>query len=192
MSAAVKPWADRMPAPRKAFACDMNCSGVGKETVREVGCGDCMRITIYGDPVKARDDEIAELRAALADRQVAAPGEANGAIKTALHYAEKAYATPGLRDARKAMLDSVTVLRMNLAATPPLCPECQAREAGEAARKDLVAELRMHAANTNHQLGRRSSLMREAADEIDRLAATQPPLLLVLPDHERAAGKDGA
>ena len=60
----IKTWQERMPAPRPWFACDMNCSDSSKRDF-STGCGDCMRIKIYGDPVAARDAEIAELRAAL-------------------------------------------------------------------------------------------------------------------------------
>lgn len=43
----------------------MNCHSVGMGAIRESDCGDCCQITVHGDPVKARDAEIADLRAAL-------------------------------------------------------------------------------------------------------------------------------
>lgn len=61
----VKTWQERMPKPKTAWRCVMNCSGAfGK--VPEANCGDCEPFTVHGDPVAARDIEIAELRAALA------------------------------------------------------------------------------------------------------------------------------
>jgi hypothetical protein len=58
----IKTWKERMPAPTTGWHCDMNCSP------RDEGaeCGDCMRVKVYGDPVAARDAEIAELRDRLA------------------------------------------------------------------------------------------------------------------------------
>lgn len=55
----IKTWQERMPKPRIAYQCDMNCSprSEGKD------CGDCMPVRVYGDPVAARDAEIADLRA---------------------------------------------------------------------------------------------------------------------------------
>ena len=75
MIAAVKPWEERMPAPIKAFECALDCSGIGLGCPRAESCGDCARVTIYGDAVKARDAEIADLRAALAAGVAAAPAE---------------------------------------------------------------------------------------------------------------------
>jgi hypothetical protein len=65
MTITIKTWQERMPAPRPAFECTMNCSSVGMCAVLEDGCGDCRPITLSGDPAKARDEEIAELRNAL-------------------------------------------------------------------------------------------------------------------------------
>jgi hypothetical protein len=64
----VPTWQERMPEPRAAFQCSMNCSSVGMGNVMEKGCGDCMPIAVHGDPIVARDAEIADLRAALAKR----------------------------------------------------------------------------------------------------------------------------
>lgn len=55
-------WQQRMPAPRAAFQCAMNCSDAGMGRVLEKDCGDCMAIKVFGDPVAARDAEIADLR----------------------------------------------------------------------------------------------------------------------------------
>lgn len=66
MSAAIRTWQERMPAPRAAFYCSMNCSGVGMHAIRDDDCGDCGSTTVHGDPIAARDAEIAELRTALA------------------------------------------------------------------------------------------------------------------------------
>lgn len=60
----VATWQERMPPPRAAYQCSMNCSSVGMGAVREENCGDCMPITIEGDSVAARDAEIADLRMA--------------------------------------------------------------------------------------------------------------------------------
>lgn len=64
----VPTWQERMPAPRRAFQCDMNCGGVGLGKVVDKGCGDCMPIIVHGDPIVARDAEIAALRALAAER----------------------------------------------------------------------------------------------------------------------------
>lgn len=57
----IKKWPERMPAPRKEYQCAANCypSNPGPD------CIDCMPVTVHGDPIAARDAEIAELRAAL-------------------------------------------------------------------------------------------------------------------------------
>ena len=59
-------WQERMPAPRAAFECGMNCSGDGLVKSPDTDCGDCTPITVRGDPVAAMVDEISDLRAALA------------------------------------------------------------------------------------------------------------------------------
>jgi hypothetical protein len=71
MSAVIKTWRERMPAPRIEYRCAMNC------WPRNPGqaCGDCMSITVHGDPIAARDAEIAELRAELATRCYAEGGD---------------------------------------------------------------------------------------------------------------------
>ncbi|WP_314439469.1 hypothetical protein [Massilia timonae] len=63
----VKTWQQRMPKPRHAYMCDMNCSRDRRHN-SPTSCGDCMGVMVHGDPVAARDAEIAELRAALASR----------------------------------------------------------------------------------------------------------------------------
>jgi DNA-directed RNA polymerase specialized sigma subunit len=45
-----------MPAPRQQKYCTMNCSGGQRP------CGDCGTETVHGDPISARDAEIADLR----------------------------------------------------------------------------------------------------------------------------------
>jgi hypothetical protein len=65
VSAGIKPWSERMPAPWKEPVCSMNCSPPCTREERE-SCGDCAIVTRRGDPIKARDEEIAELRAKLA------------------------------------------------------------------------------------------------------------------------------
>jgi hypothetical protein len=66
MNQNIKTWQERMPAPRTEMQCVMNCYP------RHGVCNDCEPVTIYGDPVAARDAEIAELRAACAHRPAAA------------------------------------------------------------------------------------------------------------------------
>lgn len=58
----IVPWPERMPEPRTAFQCSMNCSGVGLGAIVEQDCGDCSTCTIKGDPVAARDAELADHR----------------------------------------------------------------------------------------------------------------------------------
>lgn len=53
-------WQQRMPAVRFKKQCDMNCS-----PRNPVGCDDCYTVEVKGDPIKARDEEIAALRARL-------------------------------------------------------------------------------------------------------------------------------
>lgn len=55
-------WKERMPEPWIEKVCDMNCS---PREVNRDNCDDCMPVRKYGDPIVARDAEIAELRAAL-------------------------------------------------------------------------------------------------------------------------------
>lgn len=70
--AAIPTWQERMPKPRRAYTCDMNCSR-DRRHESPTSCGDCMPVTVHGDPVKARDAEIADLRAALAAKSQGAP-----------------------------------------------------------------------------------------------------------------------
>jgi hypothetical protein len=65
LSAAIKSWSERMPAPWQEPVCSMNCSPPCTSKERE-SCGDCAIVTRHGDPIKARDEEIAELRTRLA------------------------------------------------------------------------------------------------------------------------------
>lgn len=60
----VKTWQERMPKPKTAWHCAMNCSGIFNKPA-DFNCGDCEPFTIRGDPIAARDAEIADLRAAL-------------------------------------------------------------------------------------------------------------------------------
>ncbi len=62
-------WQQRMPQPRYEKQCDMNCS-----PRNHAGCDDCYTAKIDGDPIKARDEEIAALRAALRVNTLAADG----------------------------------------------------------------------------------------------------------------------
>lgn len=154
-------------------------------------------------------EEINDLRAALADRQVAAPVELMpdldlaafenairnlGLIEKGLalskdHDLDSGHVTATIKHAKamaKAVLprlnaaygDLVTTLRSaraaaRHAATPPLCPECQAREAGA----DPIGDLQRDAKD--------AKLREFIAETRDPGAATQPPLRLALPDHER-------
>lgn len=63
--AAIPTWQERMPEPRRAYTCDMNCSSDRRHN-SPTSCGDCMPVVVRGDSVAARDAEIADLRAALA------------------------------------------------------------------------------------------------------------------------------
>jgi hypothetical protein len=56
---AIPKWQERMPAPRMVKQCSMNCSPSNPP------CEECWDVAVNGDPIKARDEEIAELRAAL-------------------------------------------------------------------------------------------------------------------------------
>lgn len=64
MSNHIKTWVERMPKPRVEYQCSMNCSPCSPGRA----CGDCAPVKVYGDPIAARDAEIAELRAELATR----------------------------------------------------------------------------------------------------------------------------
>lgn len=70
MSQHIKTWIERMPNPWWEKVCDMNCSPRPR---RLDDCPDCVRVKRYGDPIAARDEEIAELRAL-----IAAPSSAAG------------------------------------------------------------------------------------------------------------------
>jgi hypothetical protein len=80
-SGAVLTWQERMPQPRAAFQCAMNCSGAGMGKVLEQSCGDCMPIKVYGDPLAARDAEIIDLRAAVAARDALVGVDAHEAVR---------------------------------------------------------------------------------------------------------------
>lgn len=71
MSQHIKTWMERMPKPWWEKVCDMNCSPRPR---RLDDCPDCISVKQYGDPIAARDAEIAELRAA----PEAAPSSAAG------------------------------------------------------------------------------------------------------------------
>ena len=70
-SAPVATWQERLPEPRRVYTCDMNCSGPDRRHNSPTSCGDCMPHMAYGDPVAARDAEIAELRAIVANSPAA-------------------------------------------------------------------------------------------------------------------------
>ena len=65
-------WQERMPAPYPQKYCTMNC-GAYKDDKRSRAqrmdeCGDCVTVAVHGDPIAARDAEIADLRAALSQQ----------------------------------------------------------------------------------------------------------------------------
>lgn len=61
MAQTIMTWRERMPEPRIVYQCGMNCWPRSEG----IACGDCYPVKVHGDPVAARDAEIAELRAAL-------------------------------------------------------------------------------------------------------------------------------
>ena len=52
----IQTWRERMPEPRRELRCAMNCYPCTN------ACGDCAPVTIHGDPIRARDEELAALR----------------------------------------------------------------------------------------------------------------------------------
>lgn len=81
MSAYIKTWQERMPGPWLEKWCDMNCSPKPRDLA---DCSDCIDVRMFGDPVKARDEEIADLRAELARRPaVVSEGQAVAGWKRA-------------------------------------------------------------------------------------------------------------
>lgn len=193
---------------------------------------------------RAMVSEIADLRAALADRQVAAPIElmpdldlaafdnairnlgliGKGLALSKNHDLDGSHIGATIKHAKQmanavlprfnaAYSDLVTTLRSARAAarhaatTPPLCPECQAREARGAV--DPVPDGGGHHEYIEqicdaYKAGAASGsagdpyvnphFFREFPDaytayKTGHSAATQPPLRLALPDHEREAAR---
>lgn len=147
--------------------------------------------------------EITELRAALADRQVAAPVDPS--MWVILHDGKSVQSDKLMRAdaeqvvAAEALFAALEAERLELEArTPPLCPECQAREAGAFDPLAPVSDLRAQFeakygpkdsfAWKNEDGSYKVTSMQMSWEYFQAGAATQPPL----PDHERAAGKDGA
>jgi len=85
---AILAWQERMPEPRRAYTCDMNCSSDRRHN-SPTSCGDCMPVVVRGDSIAARDSEIAELRAALANE----PAPAVPATSRKMAWTDSPYKT---------------------------------------------------------------------------------------------------
>jgi hypothetical protein len=94
----IKTWQDRMPEPWWEKVCDMNCSPRPKKLD---DCPDCVSVKRYGDPIVARDAEIAELRAALARAPL--PAQQDGAVDVARDADPEIAARPFWRAVRSCL-----------------------------------------------------------------------------------------